>query len=90
MTPPWPIFGNSAMADISGRVLTFLHGQFYAGRRRHMSTGMAGFWPSPLTKLDIRNIQIFGDYYIIQVDFASKLCLTRREMKSGVCIELKN
>ncbi|MCI44628.1 hypothetical protein A2U01_0065867, partial [Trifolium medium] len=34
MTPTCQI---SAMADIGGRVLAFLHGQFYEGRRHHMS-----------------------------------------------------
>jgi hypothetical protein len=55
-----------------------------------MSTSMAGSWPSPSTTLGIRKIRIFSDYYIIKVDFASKLCLTRRVMKCSFCIELKN
>jgi hypothetical protein len=64
------------MADIGGRVLAL-------GR-------YGGLLAFAIDNTGFKKIRIFGDYYIIQVDFASKLCLTRREMKSNFCIELKN
>jgi hypothetical protein len=38
------------MADISGGFLAFCHGQFCEGWRRHMLTGMAGFWLSSMAR----------------------------------------